>query len=144
MGVSVIPIIDTVDSPVLTSPTQVETASKTHAIYLRIEALHAAQAGRSNMYMMLFKNVGNNISASSRPLPNAVGVSDMKRYVLHQEMIMLNGDAGNGQPRTLFNGVISIPRGMQRNGPDDQLQVVLQCPTVDADFCLQSIYKEFR
>ncbi len=142
--VSVIPLIDTVDAPVITSPTQVETASTTNAFYLRVEVLHASTAGRSNAYLMIFKNVGNNISASSRPIPNAVGISDMKRYVIHQEMVMLNGDAGNGQPRTLFNGVISIPKGMRRNGPDDQLQLVLFTPTVVMDFCVQCIYKEFK
>ncbi len=143
-NVSVISLTDTVDQPTLGNPNQVETASKINAFYLRVEVLHSSGAGRSNMYMALFKNVGNNISAAARPIPNAVGANDMKRYVIHQEMVMLNGDAGNGQPRTLFNGVISIPRGMRRNGPDDTWQLILLTPTVLGDFCVQCIYKEFK
>ncbi len=143
-AVSVTALADTVDSPVIGSVNQVETGSKINAFYLRIEVLHSSGAGRSNCYFLLFKNVGNNITAAQRPVPNAVGGNDMKRYVIHQEMIMMNGDAGNGQPRTLFNGVISIPRGMRRNGPDDTWQAVLFTPTVAADFCLQAIYKEFK
>ncbi len=141
--VSVIPLIATVDAPVIGSPTQVETGSKTNGIYLRVEILHSSGAGRSNAYLMIFKNPGGNLT-SSRPLPNAVGGNDAKKYVIHQEMIMMNGDAGNGQPRTLFNGVIKIPKGYIRNGPGDQLECIILTPTVLGDFCLQCHYKEFR
>ncbi len=140
---SVIDMVLTTDTPVLASVNNCETGSKVHGIYLRIEVLHSSGAGRSNCYMMVFKNPGNNLSGS-RPSPNAVGANDNKKFVIHQEMIMMNGDAGNGQPRTLFNGVIAIPKGYQRNGPNDKLQVVLLSPTVAADFCLQCHYKEFR
>ncbi len=140
---SVIDLIVTVDAPVLANVNNVETGSKVNGIYLRVECLHSSGAGRSNMYLMIFKNPGNNLGGS-RPSPNAVGASDNKKYVIHQEMIMLNGDAGNGQPRVLFNGVIKIPRGYIRNGPQDRLQLVLLSPTVLGDFCVQCHYKEFR
>ncbi len=141
--VSVIDLIETKDAPVIGNTNEVETGSKTNGIYLRVEILHSSGAGRSNAYLMIFKNPGGNLS-SARPLPEAVGGNDAKKYVIHQEMIMMNGDAGNGQPRTLFNGVIKIPRGYIRNGPGDLLQCVLSTPTVAGDFCLQSHYKEFR
>ncbi len=142
--VSVIDLIDTVDAPVLANVNQCETGSKVNGFYLRVEVLHSSGVGRSNMYMMIYKNVGNNMT-SARPIPDAVGLDDMKRYVIHQEMIMMNGDAGSGQPRVLFNGVIKIPRGYIRNGPNDKLQCVLLTKgSVDADFCLQCHYKEFR
>ncbi len=138
-----IDLIDTKDAPVLGSPNQCETGSKVNGIYLRVEVLHSSGAGRSNMYLSVFKNPGNNMSAT-RPPPNATGADDNKRFVIHQEMIMMNGDAGNGQPRVLFNGVIKIPRGYIRNGPNDKLQLLLLTPTVLGDFCVQCHYKEFR
>ncbi len=140
---SIIDLVQTVDAPVRANITECETGSKVNGIYLRVEVLHSSGAGRANMYLMVFKNQGNNLS-SSRPNPNAVGGSDDKRFVIHQEMIMMNGDAGNGQPRTLFNGVITIPKGYRRMGPSDKLQVVLLTPTVLSDWCLQCHYKEFR
>ncbi len=94
------------------------------------------------MYMAVLKNPGNNLV--NIPKPNGVGVSDNKRFFIHQEMIMMNGDAGNGQPRVLFNGVIKIPKGMIRNGPNDKLQLQLFTPTVLSDWCVQCHYKEFR
>ncbi len=140
---SVIDIIATADAPVLANTNSCETGSKVNGVYLRVEVLHSSGAGRANCYLMIYKNVGNN-TTGVRPAANLVGLNDMKRYVIHQEMIMNNGDAGNGQPRTLFNGVVKIPKGYIRNGPDDRLQVVLLSPTVAVDFCLQCHYKEFR
>ncbi len=143
-NVSVIDLIETKDAPVLANTNECETGSKVNGIYLRIEVLHSSGAGRSNMYMMVFKNPANAIGSGARPIPNAVGAKDSKKYSIHQEMIMMNGDAGNGQPRVLFNGVIKIPKGYIRNGPSDRLQLILFTPTVLSDWCVQCHYKEFR
>ncbi len=143
-AVSTIDLINTQDAPTLANTNQVETGSKVNGIYLRVEVLHSSGAGRSNMYLAILKNPGNNLTAASIPAINAIGSSDMKNKFIHQEMIMMNGDAGNGQPRVLFNGVIKIPKGLIRNGPGDRLQLKLLTPTVLADFCVQCHYKEFR
>ncbi len=141
---SVVDLIETVDAPVLANVNECETGSKVNGIYLRVEALHSSGAGRSNMYMMVMKNPGNNLGSGSIPVANAVGGNDNKKFVIHQEMIMLNGDAGNGQPRVLFNGVIKIPKVYIRNGPSDRLQLMIFTPTVLSDWCVQCHYKEFR
>ncbi len=134
-------IASAVDAPVLASTTQVITGSTVNGIYLHVEVSHTSGVGRPNIYMAIYKNPGNNLGF---PPPNAVGASDAKKYVIHQEMIMMSGDAGNGLPRPLFNGVIAIPKHMRRFAPDDDLYVMLLSPTVAADFCLQVHYKEFR
>ncbi len=138
---SEIDLISTVDAPVLASVNQCETGSKVNGIYLHVEVSHTSGVGRPNIYMEIFKNPGN---ALPTPDPTGVGSVDNKRYIIHQEMIMMSGDAGNGLPRPLFNGVIKIPKGYIRNGPEDRLICVLQSKNVAADFCLQSHYKEFR
>ncbi len=90
--------------------------------------------------MAIAKNPGGNLAM---PNPNAVGVSDNKKYIIHQEMVMLEQSV-NGNPRTLFNGVIAIPRGYRRNGPNDQLQFLIIAPGVNINYCFQCHYKEFR
>ncbi len=137
----VVDLIRAVDAPVITQTNQVVTASKVHAIYLHVEVSHTSTAGRPNIFMAVMKNPANTITV---PDPRTIGDSDTKRYIIHQEMIMMSGDAGNGLPRPLFNGVISIPKGMQRFGPGDRLQLILRTGTVDADWCQQCHYKEFR
>ncbi len=138
---STVDLIASKDAPVLAQVNQVQTGSKVNGIYLHVEVSHTSGAGRPQVYMMIMKNPGN---ALSIPEPNAVGSNDNKRFIIHQEMIMMSGDAGNGLPRPIFNGVIKIPKGYIRQGPDDRLQCVLLSPNVAVDWCLQSHYKEFR
>ncbi len=141
----VVPLILATDTPVITSPTTVITGSSIHGIYLHVEVLHTSGTGRPNIYMMIYKNPGGNIADLSF-LPKGEGIVDNKRHVIHQEMILMSGDAGNGLPRSLFNGVIKIPKGMSRFGPGDKLNmnIVTGNAGVAADWCLQSHYKEFR
>ncbi len=129
-----------VDAPILANPTEVETGSKINGIYLKVEANATTSAALSNLYMYVFKNPGGNLTG---PPANTVGSDDNKRYVIHQEMVMFQ-QVTNSNPRTLFNGVIVIPRGYKRFGPNDVLQLVMHTPGVAINFCIQCHYKEFR
>ncbi len=137
-----VPLIDTVDAPTLASTNEVETGAKVNGIYLKVEvASNETDAGAiPNVYMMITKNPGNNITI---PIASNVGSNDNKRFVIHQEMVMLNNLAG-GNPRIMFNGVIVIPKGYRRFGPDDALTFSILSPQVNIAFCLQCHYKEFR
>ncbi len=140
-------LIEAKDAPVLANTKEVETGSKVNAIYLKVEVNAVTSAALANVYMSVYKNQGGNITA---PTPNIVGSSDNKRFVIHQEMVMMqkNQNIGaselGGNPRTLFNGVIVIPRGYRRFGPSDLLNITFLSPGVTVDFCLQCHYKEFR
>ncbi len=133
-------LIDTIDTPTLANVSGVETGSTVNAIYLKVEINATSSAALSNAYMMVFKNPGSNLTF---PNANAVGGVDNKKYVIHQEMIMMQ-QVTNSNPRTLFNGVIVIPRGYRRNAPDDQLLLAVFSPGVNINFCIQCHYKEFR
>ncbi len=133
-------LIDTVDTPLITDTDGVETGSTVNAIYLRSEAIATSAAALPNIYMFVFKNPA---SALTAPEGNVVGVSDFKKYVIHQEMVMMQKVAPSN-PRTLFNGVIVIPRGYRRNGPDDNMSVLYFSPGINFEVCTQCHYKEFR
>ncbi len=133
-------VINTVDAPVLANTNEVETGATVNGIYLHVEANFVSGAGLPNLYLSVFKNPGGNITA---PDGNAVGSSDNKKYVIHQQMIMLNADVG-GNPRVVFDGVIVIPKGYRRFGINDILKVLLFSPALSYNFCIQTIYKEFR
>ncbi len=130
------------DAPVLANSNEVETGSKVNGIYLKIEAVKTSVTSGvlANVYLVVFKNPGGNLA---NLVPNAVGISDDKRYAIHQEMIMLEQQQ-NSNPRILFNGVIVIPRGYKRFGPNDSLIARLLTPGADINFCVQAHYKEFR
>jgi len=142
-------VIITKDSPLSTNVNEVKKMSTVSAIYLRVEVAGIIQAGGvDNIYMAVFKNPGGNLII---PALDGIGASDNRKYVIHQEMIMLTPQGSvdnNSFPRTLFNGVIRIPRGYKRNGINDKLTVVLQHRTGEVtqttQFCIECIYKEFQ
>ncbi len=136
------PLALATDTPTLAATASVETGSKINGIYLRVEisANETIANGIGNVYLYVAKNPGGNLTM---PVANAVGANDNKRFVFHQEMVMLqNADGGN--PRTLFNGVIVIPKGYRRMGPNDLIFVKVFSPIFDITVCIQAHYKEFR
>ncbi len=136
-------LVQSTDTPTLAVTNTVETGSKVNGIYLRVEvASNEAQdvGAIPNVYMAISKDPGGNLAAVD---PNLVGASDNKRFVIHQEMAMIDNKLG-GNPRTLFNGVIVIPKGMRRMGPNDTFNVTFESPALNIVLCWQAHYKEFR
>ncbi len=128
------------DNPVLANTQEVETGSTVNGIYLRVEGYATTAAALANVYIYIMKNPGNNLAT---PAANAVGADDNKKYVIHQEMVMLEQSV-NGNPRTIFNGVVVIPKGYRRFGPNDALTITYFAPGVNISVCHQCHYKEFR
>ncbi len=138
-----ITIISTKDAPVLANTAECETGSKVNGIYLRAEVASnetEVVGAVPNVYMLVMKKPADAIAP---PTLNAVGASDLKRYVIHQEMVMIENSKG-GNSKTIFNGVIKFPKGYIRNGPDDKWVVSFLCPQIDIVVCIQCHYKEFR
>ncbi len=133
-------LINASDTPVLANTKLVQTGSVVNGLYLHVEVVATSSAALTNVYLTIFKNAGGNLSA---PAANVVGADDNKRYVIHQEMVMLQEQTGSN-PRTLFNGVIKIPRGYKRFGPNDLLQLGLLAPGISVNYCWQAHYKEFQ
>ncbi len=128
------------DNPVIANTAEVVTGSKVNGIYLKVEVNADIVTGLPNVYLLVAKNPGNQATI---PNPNAVGSSVNKKLVIHQEMVMLQS-VDNSNPRTLFNGVIAIPRGYRRFGPDDNLLLRVLSAATTLNLCVQCHYKEFR
>ncbi len=128
------------DNPALATTTDVQTGCTINGIYLHIETNATSSAALSNAYMFVFKNPGGNLTP---PGVNTVGSNDNKRFVIHQEMVMLQ-QVTNSNPRTVFNGVVVIPRGYRRFAPNDTLLVRVNSIGTNNNWCMQCHYKEFR
>ncbi len=129
-----------VDAPVLANATQVESGCTINGIYLHVKAYSTSSGALTNFYMMVFKNPGGNLTF---PNANVVGSDDNKKYVIHQEMVMFQ-KVTPSNPRTIFNGVIVIPRGYRRMAINDTISVGILSPGSTSDVCIQAHYKEFR
>jgi len=144
---STVDLIIALDNPVLSNVNGVQTASTVSAIFLNVQVgTRVPFGGTPRVYFIVFKNPGANLIV---PDPTATGANDNKKFVIHQEMMMVNNFPVGGAsifPRTMFKGVIRIPRSYKRQGVNDRLQLILKTPDVTglADWCIQCIYKEFR
>ncbi len=137
-------LIEAKDAPVIANVREVVTGSQVHGIYLKVEvASNDAQdlGAIPNVYMAVYKNQSDALGSI---VPNTVGGNVLKKFVIHQEMIMIQNTGQGGVPRILFNGVIKIPKGYSRFGPDDRLTITILSPQLDTVSCLQCHYKEFR
>ncbi len=115
------------------TPGTVETGSKIKWIYLFVQMLPTA--GTANVDFYVIKRPTGVVN----PLPSAVGGDLARKYVLHEEK-GLPGNASDGAYPLTFKGVIKIPRGRQRMGEGDLVQVVLR--GVDLyNACIKCIYK---
>ncbi len=135
-----IEIAEGVDAPTLPATETVAVGSYVRSIFLNVQVAASQNTALANVYMIVYKNPSN---AMAVPNANVVGASDTKKIIFHQEMIMVEKD-NTGIPRTLFKGVLRVPKHMQRMGQDDSLLVQLFTPGVTFDYCLQCIYKEIR
>ncbi len=132
------------DTPTLAATDQVETGCKINGFYIRVEVASNDPidiGAIPNCYLVIAKNPGGNITI---PTANAVGSNDNKRFVIHQEMTMIENKGQGSNPRTVFNGVVVVPKGMRRMGPTDKWVVNVLCPQLDTVQCYQFHYKEFR
>ncbi len=143
-AVNGIAIATATDTPTLGVASSVETGCKINGFYIRVEVAsnEAIDLGAiPNIYFLLGKSPGGNITF---PSPNAVGVSDNKRFIVHQEMSMIENKGQGSNARTLYNGVVVVPKSFRRMGPNDVWQISILCPALDTAQCVQVHYKEFR
>ncbi len=130
-------------------PNQIHTGAVMTWFFLNVQVIQQVVAGGvDNIYLAIYKNIGNNTLFTGGL--DAIGVSDLRRYVIHQEMVMTGStfSINSPVPKTLFKGVIRIPKSLQRFGIQDRLQVIIGHRTGEVTqqsrFCLQCIYKEMN
>ncbi len=134
-------LVNAQDSPQYESTTfDVEVGAVVNSIFLNVQVAASAVGSIANVYMYVIKNPGNNLTTVNG---NVVGTSDIRKFVIHQEMIMTE-EATNAISRTLFKGVIKLPRSYRRFGVKDRLTLSLFSPGVNFVACVQCIYKEFK
>ncbi len=133
-------LVTATDTPTLADIDGVETGATVGSIFLNVQVAATTAAALANVYFAVYKDPGGAIGTLS---PQTLGSDDNKKQVIHQEMLMVERRV-DGIARTLFKGVIRIPRGYKRFGYNDKLRLALKAPGVTMDYCVQCIYKEFR
>ncbi len=141
---AIVPLVFGADNPGTGSnPEQVTIGSHVKSIFLNVQVAATSTASIANVYMIVYGNPGNNIPAADIPDGNKTGISDFKKQIFHTEMIMTEKNT-TAIPRTLFKGVLKIPRKFNRISAADRIDISLYAPGVTYDYCLTCIYKEIR
>ncbi len=117
--------------------TSVPVGATVSSVYLFVQILPST--GTANVDWFIWKNPANNLT---RPVPGAVGGDKNRRHVLHEEK-GIPGNAADGAYPLTFKGVVKIPKGRQRWGEDDNLEIVLSGADVH-NICIKCIYKFYQ
>ncbi len=76
------------------------------------------------------------------PIPGVTGGDVERKYILHEEK-GIPGNALDGAYPLTFKGVIKIPRGRQRFGEEDVMQLRLR-GAGETNSCVKCIYKFYQ
>ncbi len=138
-------LVHAVENAVSTTANECDVGSQVSSLFVNIQVINSTNAvdAINNAYFFALLNPGSNLA--NIPNVNAVGISNNRKMIFHQEMVMLS-DANDSIPITLFKGVLRIPRKARRLGVNDKMTLVIGTPTggAEIDVCVQSIYKEVR
>ncbi len=140
----IIDLVSATDTPTLGVTNSVITGSKVYGIYIKavIASNEAIDLGAvPNVYFAIRKNPSGLLGTQ---IISSIGDEDDKKFVIHQEMSMIENKGQGSNATVLFNGVIKIPKNYSRFGPGDKLQAIWLSPALNVVVCLQCHYKEFR
>ncbi len=97
----------------------------------------AGSAGSTSFDWYIWKNPSGTFTP---PTPGVTGGDNKRRHILHEEKGIVNPQ---GASFMLFKGYIAIPKGRQRMGEQDILQIVYRSTLTNVSVCIKSIYKFF-
>lgn len=118
---------------------QVPIGATVKSVYLFIQILDSGSTA-TNVDWYIWK--GPLDLNAGMPAPGATGGDENRKYILHEEK-GIPGNALDGAFPLTFKGVIKIPRGRQRFGEGDRLQVNAVGASA-YNMCLKCIYKFYQ
>ncbi len=125
------------------TPEEVSIGAKISSIYLETNLNGVDNSGSAQIFhWAVFKNPNNQIATMD---PSAYN-QNIKSKILKRGMEMLPeipiGSGGTVQTKRIF--VVKIPKGMQRFGDNDRLQLNYKSSSASSiNFCGISIFKEY-
>ncbi len=145
------PVTDGVDAYSLADVNGVPTGSKVFSFYLSFFLISEGGEVANEVPVVDWYVIhnpgdawGTTFDANNLPTPGATGAHKNKRHIIHEEKGLTGGgDASLSGVPMIFKGVIRIPRGMQRVGQDDTIQICGRA-NFATKFCIKTIYKHYK
>ncbi len=145
------PVVDGVDTYILSDVNGVPTGAKVSSFYMSFFAISeggeiAAEIPLVDWYVIHNPGgaFGVTFDANNLPTPGSTGNHKNKRHIFHEEKGLAGGgDASLSGVPMVFKGVIKIPRGRQRVGQDDIIQICGRA-NFNTKFCIKTVYKHYK
>ncbi len=118
---------------------EVQEGSTIKAIYVELWA-RAGSTTPASGQMIVYKRISDTTLPSTTDMA-ALGDWDNKRNILYTTMGLFNDQ--DADAIALYKGWIKIPRGKQRMGLGDFLNISVFSPTIDLQLCGFATYKEY-
>ncbi len=117
---------------------EVPIGAKVSSVYLFMQILPST--GTANVDWYIWK--GPLDLNAGMPVPGATGGDNNRKWILHEEK-GIPGNAADGAYPLTFKGVIKLPRGRQRFGENDRLQIDFRGADIH-NACIKCIYKFYQ
>ncbi len=138
-----------VDNPVISNAQEVKTGSTISSIFVSVYVLSEGGEIANEVPLVDFYWITNpggiwaTFGTSVLPVPGATGTGTNKRFIFHTEKGLAGGgDASLAGLPMIFKGVLKIPRGRQRQGFNDRINMCIRT-NFACKVCVQSIYKYY-
>ncbi len=118
---------------------EIPIGAKVSSVYLFVQII-SGDSGVANADWYIWK--GPLSLNAAMPVPGATGGDANRKYILHEEK-GIPGNALDGAYPLTFKGVIKIPRGRQRFGEADRIQIKMRSADV-YNACVKCIYKFYQ
>ncbi len=136
-------VTNSVSSPANADVEDVERGCKIFRIWIELWVYNSATTTvgvTTGIDMYLMMNPGTNLTP---PNPGSVGTSNEKKYVFKTWKGLLGARTEGSLPYT-WKGWVKIPKVYQRQGINDQIQLIIRPVGVNAIVCNNFIYKWFK
>ncbi len=132
-------VLTGVDNYTAADVLEVQTGAKIFGVFITIYLYNNADqvAGSLDWYYGVRRGA---TSFADMPPANAVGLSNLRNQILHQEKGLSGGPNG---PPMVFKGVIRIPRQYQRIREGD-IHFISFRSSQAGKFCIKAIYKWYK
>lgn len=145
------PITDAVAAYSLPDVNGVPVGSKVSSFYLSFFAIAEGGEIANEVPLVDWYVIHNPGSAwaatfdtANLPTPGATGSHKNKRHIFHEEKGLAGGgDASLAGVPMVFKGVIRIPRGRQRVGEGDTIQLCVRA-NFATKVCAKTVYKHYK
>ncbi len=143
-SVLVVAIANAVVAPATGNSSDVAEGSVVKAVYIEMWALGQGSTGAAGTMTAIVEKRPSGVIAPTFAQIATLGAYPNKKNVLYSTQGNFGSTADGSPSFNVFKGWIRIPKGKQRMGSDDNIDIVMTSNAQTTQFCGIMTYKEYQ